>query len=50
MTRQKEQEDQAEKNKRGDRKGESNDSPEIPDCNVVCVDHNNVGVLFYPIH
>ena len=19
-------------------------------CNVVCVDHNNVGVLFYPIH
>ena len=32
MTRQKEQEDLAEeKNKRGDRKGESNDSPEIPD-------------------
>ena len=31
MTRQKEQEDQTEKNKRGDRKGESNDSPEIPD-------------------
>ena len=31
MTRQKEQKDQAEKNKRGDRKGESNDSPEIPD-------------------
>ena len=32
MTRQKEQEDQIEKkNKRGDRKGESNDSPEIPD-------------------
>ena len=30
MTRQKEQEDQAE-NKRGDRKWESNDSPEIPD-------------------
>ena len=30
MTRQKEQEDQTEK-KRGDRKGESNDSPEIPD-------------------
>ena len=34
MTRQKEQEDQAEKqNKRGDRKGESNNSPEIPDRN-----------------
>ena len=31
MTRQKEQEDEAEKNKRGDRKGESNDNPEIPD-------------------
>ena len=33
MTRQKEQEDSAEKNKnkRGDRKGESNNSPEIPD-------------------
>ena len=31
MTRQKEQEDKAEKNKTGDRKGESNDSPEIPD-------------------
>ena len=31
MTRKKEQEDQTEKNKRGDRKGESNDSPEIPD-------------------
>ena len=31
MSRQKEQEDQTEKNKRGDRKGESNDSPEIPD-------------------
>ena len=31
MTRQKEQEDKAEKNKRGDRKGKSNDSPEIPD-------------------
>ena len=29
MTRQKEQEDQAEKT--GDEKGESNDSPEIPD-------------------
>ena len=32
MTRQKEQENKTEeKNKRGDRKGESNDSPEIPD-------------------
>ena len=31
MTRQKEQKDWAEKNKRGDRKGESNDSPETPD-------------------
>ena len=32
MTRQKEQEDyRQKKNKRGDRKGESNDSPEIPD-------------------
>ena len=30
-TRQKKQEDKAEKNKRGDRKGKSNDSPEIPD-------------------
>ena len=34
MTRQKEQEDLAEKNKRGDRKGESNDCPEIPDRRV----------------
>ena len=34
MTRQKEQKDKAEKNKRGDRKGESNDSPEIPDRRV----------------
>ena len=31
MTRQKEQEGLGRKNKRGDRKGESNDSPEIPD-------------------
>ena len=34
MTRQKEQEDynyRQKKTKRGDRKGESNDSPEIPD-------------------
>ena len=35
MTRQKEQEDyRQKKNKRGDRKGESNDSPEIPDRGV----------------
>ena len=31
MTRQKEQKDEAGNNKRGERKGESNDSPEIPD-------------------
>ena len=31
MTSQKEQMDSAEKNKRGDSKRESNDSPEIPD-------------------
>lgn len=31
ITRQKEQEDYIFKNKRGDHKGESNDSPEIPD-------------------
>ena len=31
MTKQKEQEDYAAKNKRGDRKGKSNDSLEIPD-------------------
>ena len=31
MTRQKEQEGLGSKNKRGDRKGDSNDSPEIPD-------------------